>query len=299
MSFFGLDIAVSALRAQQQALSVTGHNIANAGTDGYHRQEAVFVPSTTIRTSFVVGSPQLGTGVLVQTVRRVQNTYIENQVRVQNQELGMWDFRNESLQQVEAVLGEPSDLGLSSTLDKFWNSWEELSATPDSQTARISVVQAGISLSDRIRSLYNSFQDLQARADRALVDNASEINRLAHEIADINKEITAGSDSFSQPNDLLDKRDQLIDQLSRLVPIQVNGSGGLNFMISVNGKNLIQGSHVVEVKTGSAPSGWTSLVWSDDGTAFQANGGEVSAQLAIPMMFSEGILTLSTPSPKR
>lgn len=283
MSFFGLDIAVSALRAQQQAMSVTGHNIANAGTAGYHRQEAVFVPSVTIRSSMAAGSgyPQLGTGVLVQTVRRLQDNYIDNQIRLQNRELGTWEFRNQSLQQVEAVLGEPGDLGLSSSLDKFWNSWEELASTPESLTARISVVQAGISLSERIKSLYNSFRDLQATVDKALVDNASEINRLAHEIAGINKEITSGQDSVSQPNDLLDKRDQLVNQLSKLVPIQVSGSGGLNFMISISGKNLVQGGHVVEVATGNGPSGWSSLIWSDDGTTVQANSGEVAGQISI------------------
>ena len=283
MSFFGLDIAISALRAQQQAMSVTGHNIANAGTAGYHRQEAVFVPSVTIRSSGVAGSgyPQLGTGVLVQTVRRMQDNYIENQVRHQSQELGMWDFRNQSLQQVEAVLGEPGDLGLANSLDKFWNSWEELASTPESLTARISVVQAGVSLSERIKSLYNSFRGLQSTVDKALVDNTSEINRLAHEIADINKEITSGEDSSSQPNDLLDKRDQLVGQLSKLVPIQVSGSGGLNFMISIAGKNIIQGSQVVEVATGNGPSGWSSLVWSDDGTTVQVNSGEVAGQISI------------------
>lgn len=284
MSFFGLDIALSALRAQQMAMNVTGNNIANAGTESYHRQEAVFVPSSTIRSTGTIlsgGNPQIGTGVLIQTVRRVQNTYIENQIRLQNQELGMWDYRNESLKQIEAVLGEPGNLGLSATLDKFWNSWEELASTPDSLTAKISVVQAGTSVCDRIKSLFNNFRQLQARVDTALVDNASEINRLAHEIADINKEITAGSDSVTQPNDMLDRRDQLIGQLSKLVPIQVSGSGGLSFMVSVSGKNLIQGGHVTEVALGDSPTGWTSLVWTDDGTDFVANGGEVKAQIII------------------
>ena len=282
MSFSGLDIALSALRAQQLAMNVTGNNIANAATEGYHRREAVLVPSSAVRnTGTILGNPQIGTGVLVQTIRRVQNTYIENQIRLQNQELGMWDYRNESLKQIEAVLGEPGDLGLSATLDKFWNSWEELASTPDSLTAKISVVQAGTSVCDRIKSLYNNFRQLQARVDIALVDNAGEINRLAHEIANINKEITAGSDSVSQPNDMLDRREQLIGQLSKLVPIQVSGSGGLSLMVSVSGKNLIQGGHVTEVALGNSPTGWTGLVWTDDGTDFVANGGQVKAQITI------------------
>jgi len=282
VSFSGLDIALSALRAQQLAMNVTGNNIANAATEGYHRREAVLVPSSAVRnTGTILGNPQIGTGVLVQTIRRVQNTYIENQIRLQNQELGMWDYRNESLKQIEAVLGEPGDLGLSATLDKFWNSWEELASTPDSLTAKISVVQAGTSVCDRIKSLYNNFRQLQARVDIALVDNAGEINRLAHEIANINKEITAGSDSVSQPNDMLDRREQLIGQLSKLVPIQVSGSGGLSLMVSVSGKNLIQGGHVTEVALGNSPTGWTGLVWTDDGTDFVANGGQVKAQITI------------------
>ncbi|MDI6829045.1 MAG: flagellar basal body protein, partial [Armatimonadota bacterium] len=120
MSFAGLDIAISALRAQQYALNVTGHNIANANTEGYRRQEPVFVTSNPAEGSYALGAggiPQLGTGVVIQTIRRAQTDYLDGLIRRATDQLGMWSARNEALGQIESIFCEPSSMGLASILD--------------------------------------------------------------------------------------------------------------------------------------------------------------------------------------
>ncbi len=277
MSFLGLDIAISALRANQYALNVTGHNIANAGTEGYHRQEAVFMPGTTTSggTATSAGIAQLGTGVTIQAIRRMQTAQMDGQVRSMNQFLGWYSTQSESLRQVESVFGEPGGTGLSTVLDKFWNSWEELASNPDDPSARISVVESGVSLSDRFRALRDGLYQVQVQADRAVQDAGSRINTLCHDIAAINQELIRASTGQVAPNDLLDRRDILLDELSSLARIQVYGDGGGDCIVSVGGKVLVQGTSVTELTAASGPDGWSQLTWTSDGTRFEAEGGEV------------------------
>jgi flagellar hook-associated protein 1 FlgK len=292
-SFFGLNIAVSALRAQQYAIDVTAHNIANAATPGFHRQEAVFVPGDPLTGSFAMtglGIPQLGTGVLVQTVRRMQSDYADQQVWMSNQWLGTWSFKNDSLRQVESVISEPGDLGLSTLMDQFWGSWEELSASPESLPARISVVESGVALADRTRTLYRDLRELQTSTDQGIVDNAAQINQLAHEIANINEQVRRSNADGYQPNDLMDRRGLLLDQLSQIARVQVNGASGSELIVSISGKALIQGDHVTEVSVTQGANGWSQLVWADDGSAVQVAGGELAGQLEIRDNVVEGYI---------
>jgi len=281
-SFSGLSTALSGLRVHQYAMDVVANNIANAATPGYHRQEAVIVPGLVLTGAFGIagtGIPQLGTGATVDTVRRMRSSYIDDQVRAAGNWLGEWNYRNEALKQVESVLSEPGDLGLSSMLDKFWNSWEELSASPESLTARTNVVETGVSLAQRFRSMYSDLREMQAGTDRDIVDNAEQVNRLAHEIAKINEEIRPGPAGDYQPNDLLDRRDVLIDELSRIARVQVSGAGGTDLIVSIGGKVLVQGNQVTEIVVSNGPNGWSQLTWADNGSSVVLSGGELAGQL--------------------
>ena len=278
MSFLGLDIAISALRANQYALNVTGHNIANAGTEGYHRQEAVFLPGTTTSggTSTGQGIPQLGTGVTIHEVRRLQSGQMDGQIRQMSQFLGSYSAQSDSLQQVESVFGEPGGTGLSTVLDKFWNAWEELASNPEDRSARIGVVEAGVALSDRFRTLHDSLHEVQVQADQTIQSDVSRINTLAHEIADIDRELVRTSTGVVAPNDLLDRRGILLDELSNLARIQTFGDGGGDFIVSIGGKVLVQGDHVTEIAVSTGPDGWSQLTWTGDGSDFEPEGGEIA-----------------------
>ena len=284
MSFFGLNIAVSGLRAQQIAMNVTAHNIANAGVEGYHRQEAVLVAGNPLLGAFTSsgnGSAELGTGVLIHSIRRMQSSYVDNQIRSTYNWLGSWTYKNDTLQQVESVLSEPGEFGLSASFDKFWSAWQELSVPPQSHSAKISVVQTGVALSHKIRNLYTDLRGIQARADQDLVENADQINRIAHDIAKLNEQIRVSSASGNSASDLLDQRDILLDQLSNIVKIQTNNTTNPELIVSIGGKALVQGDKVVEITVTEDAHGWSELCWSDDGSKVLVTGGQIAGQIDV------------------
>ncbi len=292
-SFFTLNLALGALRANQYALSTTAHNIANSGTEGYHRQEAVFLAGSASKQKAAttgVGVPLLGTGVIVQTIRRAQTDQIDDQVRISNQAKGQWSYRKDALAQVEALLSEPSDLGLSAAIDAFWNSWEDLAASPESQPARVAIVQGGVALAQRITTLYTDFRNTQEIADRCIVDNAGQINTIARNIAQLNERILRCPDENSVPNDLLDQRDMLLDQLSAITKFELSGGRGGGMMISIGGKNLVQGSLTSEVEITEGPHGWSRISWADNGSEVLTSGGEISGQIRIRDETIEGYI---------
>jgi flagellar hook-associated protein 1 FlgK len=191
----------------------------------------------------------------------------------------MWDSKNQALTQIETALNEPSDTGISTMLDKFWNSWQSLSSSPESVPARSSVVDSGIALAGKIQNLYSNMQTLQNETDNEISTKANDINILAKQIATLNKQITsAGTD---QSNDLLDSQDLLIDKLSQLTGISVHGTAGSNMIISVGGKALVQGSETNELETTTNASGKSTITWSNDGSELNASGGQLGGLLEV------------------
>ena len=293
MAFLDFSIAVSALRAHQYAMSVTGHNIANVNTEGYRRQEVVFTSGCPTKGMFTfegMGSPLLGTGVLVHSIRSMQADFMDNQMRSAHQWLGMWQSKDESLQRIEPLLSEPGDAGLSSVMDKFWNSWQDLAATPESLTGRIGVVESSAALADRIRTLYGNMRTLQAETDNSIVAKVKDVNQLAHEIANLDEQITRSTLGGYQPNDLLDKRDLLVENLAKIVKIESHGIAGAEMIISVGGKALVQGNHVTEIGVAEGPNGWSQPAWSDDNSAALITGGELKGLTDVRDVLIEGYI---------
>jgi flagellar hook-associated protein 1 FlgK len=281
---FALQIALSGLRAQQQAMTVTGHNIANANTKGYHRQETVFVPGNPLPEGFStagVGNTQLGTGVSVTSVKRQQSSYIDQQARTAQDLLGTWEYRREGLSQIESVFSEPGEQGLNSAMDEFWGAWSELSASPESQSAKIAVVESGISLSERITTLRQDLSNMQSQSDKDVVDNVAQINALAKDIAAISTQIKRSEANGYQPNDLLDERGNLLDQLAKIVNIQMADADGSDIMVAISGKLLIQGDLVSEIEVVPNAQGWSKAVWSGDGSDVVITGGQLAGQMQV------------------
>src|SRR5437588_12397157 len=125
-SFMGLQTALRGLRAAQLAIDTTGHNIANANTPGYSRQEADMTEGNALTipaySNVTGGGVQLGTGVDVTTISRIRNLFLDVQYRAQNSTANGASTRSSILDQVQTGLAEPSDHGLQSQLSAFWNS---------------------------------------------------------------------------------------------------------------------------------------------------------------------------------
>ena len=222
-SFYGLQTSLRGLLAQQRALDTTGHNIANASTQGYSRQEAVLAaaPATWIPQGAVQGGAgaHLGSGVDVQAYRRVRDTFLDLQYRAQATRLGEASARAEGLDRAELALAEPSDDGINKQLSEFWDAWSDLANSPDDAAARQSLVEKAGALAEAFATVDRQFELVGEQAQSeydALTAAGGEVETTAREIAALNDTIKRFVTAGDVPNDLMDQRDLLLDKLSAL-----------------------------------------------------------------------------------
>jgi flagellar hook-associated protein 1 FlgK len=227
-SFYGLQTSLRGLLAQQRALDTTGHNIANANTEGYSRQEAVMsaspalaIPAGAVETG---AGAHLGSGVDVQTYRRIRDVFLDLQYRAQNKQLGYNSTRAEQLDRAELALAEPSENGISKQLTEFWNAWSSVGNNPSNAAARTNLVQQAKGLADAIATVDGQLETVaqQAQAEfSALTASRGEVHLIAEEIAQLNGIIKSFKTAGDIPNDLMDQRDLLLDKLSGLGALSV------------------------------------------------------------------------------
>jgi len=276
-TFFGLDIGRNALQAQQRALDVTGHNIANANTEGYTRQRAVMEttkPFAMPAFNRPIGAGQIGTGVQVQEVKRLRDDFIDLQIRKESAVTSEWERRKNTLEKLEVIINEPSDAGLRTVLDQFWEAWQTLSTRPEDGSVRAAVKQRGITLTDTFNHMHRQLVDLQNDIDASLRIKVDEINNITVQIASLNEQIVKVEVSGDHANDLRDRRDLLVDQLSGLVKISTKEDQYGALTVSIGGRALVS-DQVVEKLTAVSvpPNGFAEVRWVSDGTVVSPGGG--------------------------
>jgi flagellar hook-associated protein 1 len=224
----GLQTALSGLLASQEALDVTSNNISNAQTPGYTRQTAVMEtsrPLTIQALSLVTGDgAKLGTGVGVAQITRIRNSYLDGQYRAESSTLGEASTTAEVLGQVQSSLDEPTSSGLSAQLSAFWTAWNDLANSPSSAAAREGVVTAGKNLATTLNQLSSKVEAAAGEAAsryETITGAKGEVQSDAEQIASLNNQIKLALGAGQQPNELLDRRDQLIDNLSKLAGVSV------------------------------------------------------------------------------
>jgi flagellar hook-associated protein 1 FlgK len=220
-----LNIGTRGMSAQQGAIDVTSHNIANANTDGYSRQRAI------IETTRPFGMPslnsaaepgQLGTGSQIASIQRVRDTFLDYQVRVETSTQGQYTARDTYLGNVESIFNEPSDNGISSLIGSFFNSWQTLANDAQSSNSRTIVVQQASALSDELNHTATQLANLKQNAQSNIKDDVFQINDILNQIDKLNQQIITVNVSGKTPNDLMDKRDQLLDSLSSKFNINID-----------------------------------------------------------------------------
>jgi flagellar hook-associated protein 1 FlgK len=258
-TFFGLHTALSGILAQQRALDVTTHNITNANTIGYSRQEAVLVanPGFTmpgVSTSMTPG--QIGTGVDVDSYKRVRDVFIDTQLRAQTMRQGYFAATSDGLDQVELALAEPSDTGINTLLNTFWSAWQDVSNNPENPSTRQALVQAAGNLADAFHSIDDQLTTITSQTTAQAQGTLDDVNALGGQILDLNIQIANAVATGSTPNDLYDQRDQLVDQLAKLGNVSIT-KGALDvYDVSFGGAALVTGTTAA---TTLAESDLTSL----------------------------------------
>ena len=263
-SFGGLQTALKGLLAQQRSLDVTSHNVANANTVGYSRQEAVLGASRPLRIP--AGATQdgsraeLGTGVDVLAYRRLRDQFIDLQYRAQAMRLGGLAAQVKGLDSVEVALAEPGENGISAQLAKFWSGWEDLANAPENQATRQALVENGVGLANGIAELDRQLATAAEQAAgeyTAIATAGGEVGQMASEIAKLNEAISTSLSSGAAPNDLLDRRDLLLDKLSGLAQLSVTdlGNGLIEVEFGDAAAPLVEGTTVTWPQALTTPGG--------------------------------------------
>ena len=262
-----LETGWRSLAAHQIALETTGHNIANVNTPGYSRQRVSMSP--TIPLDIVVA--QLGTGVEAGRIVRVRQESLDLQVRGQSSEHGYWESVLGAVRYAEAAFGN-EEVGLEASLRDFFAAWQDLTTGPEEMPLRAVLVSRAGALADVFNAASSSLQDVQDTLDTQLSGAVAEVNRLADEIAGLNRDVFRGELSGQTANDLRDRRDHALDELSRLVSVTWTETPGGRVDVFVGTDALVQGDAANSMSAVAGADGWLVAEWDAGGGVPSSSG---------------------------
>jgi len=283
--FYGLEIARRGLNVNKQAMQLTGHNVSNAGNEGYTRQRLVIesiYPNTKNRFGRGV---TVGAGADVTQIDQVRSQYIDRQLRDEYASLGQWDKRSEEMQFIETIFDETAETGsITTALADFYDSLGKLTTDADSEEVRTVVQQNAIKLCETFNYYSDQLTELQKSYNEAMSVSVDRINDLLTSIADYNGEIMGYELGGQKANELKDSRNMLLDELSKLVNISYEEDSSGRLSVSVDGTVLVDHTtttllEAVPDQTGvvSGEPNFYSIYYEGTTTDFAYSGGELKA----------------------
>lgn len=277
-SFAGIEIGKRSLMAQNQSIMTAGHNISNADNEGYSRQRVnlrAFDPLYRPDLTREERPGQVGQGIDVQSVTRIRDELLDIRITAQANLESYWETRDKYYSMLEKLYNEPDDISIRTTMDKFWDSWQELSVYPESQAARQAVVSRGESMVNGVKQRFIGLQGVAAMINGDIEATVKQVNDFSLQIAEINKEIIRSEAMGDYPNDLYDRRDLMVEKLSKLINITTDRRDPDEFMVHIDGHILVQGgaARTYDVVPLTDNNGYTKVVWADtQNDAFFAGG---------------------------
>ena len=266
------DIARRSLAVYQKNLDVSAHNIANSANANYSRQRAVLTSDIPEQ----VGGFVWGSGVKIADVQRAHDTLLDKQIINYNQRQSSDEKQSSILEQVEKVFAEPGDQGLSNVLDQFFNSWQELSVSPNSIPLRNSVINIAKNISSRIKGIHDDLDIVKSDTVNDFRTQVNSINMLLKDIQSFNSRIFEANAKGLEANDLMDQRDKSIEDLSKLVNISVSYDNNNIANVSVGGVFAADASFSTEFSF-SVSNNSLSLVTAVDQKSAKLTGGALNA----------------------
>ena len=249
-TFGAFETGRSALNAFRLGMQTTGHNIANMNTEGYSRQRVNFA---TVKPEDIPNVGQLGQGMYASSIERIRDEFLDFQYRDNQAALGYWEKINDLYDSIQNYIPEPSASGIRDSMDTFFINLQALQESPEDTSARRSLVESANALGGMLNGLIQNFNSYNESINLELQQSVKEANQMLHDIAALNKEIYEAETLGQNANDLRDQRDVIIDKLSKMMDISYNepltrdGIRG-EFFLSVNGRVLVQGTNVRELK---------------------------------------------------
>lgn len=275
-TFSCYNIAKTGIYASQRALEVIGHNVTNADTVGYVRQQAMLSDTK----SQVYGGKQVGTGVSVSEIRQIRSIFLDNTYRQENSSKSYWENIQSTVEDIESVLDSLSDSsGLGTVIDEFFNGWEELAKEPENGTAREAVVEYGISFTEVVNGIEEQLDQIQESLNEQIISAVSDINTIADQLAELNQLILVSEINGQNANDYRDQRNSLLDTLSGYTEIDVKELENGAVRVAIGGKSIVNGNssyHLACSSTGS-DGGFATVIWESSGLEANISDGKLSA----------------------
>jgi flagellar hook-associated protein 1 FlgK len=238
-----LSIGSSGVTAYQRALATVSNNIANVSTDGYTRQDV----SVTSNQPRLLGNSYLGTGASFDAVQRQYDAFVESNLRNSNSDLASQKPLLSYVNRLIDVMGDES-IGLTTAMNRFFESSRDLSSDPASVVTRSSFLRDAEGLSSRFQQLANQFELLDKETRQSVETDVGQINSLTQQLGLLNKQMAKHSSADNQPSELLDQRDRLLRELSGLISVKTKFEPNGAVLVSV-GDTLDQGILVQQTKT--------------------------------------------------
>jgi flagellar hook-associated protein 1 FlgK len=283
-TFSGIEIGKRAVVAHQQALNTTGHNLSNASTEGYSRQrvefsafEPIYLPGLNREET----PGQIGQGTVVERIQRMRDQLLDQRVIAQASGEGYWTSRDPYVRMMEQLYLEVGDNSLRTQMDSFWDAWQELSIYPADAAPRQAVVERGKTLMDSIHQRFSGLKGLQDMAEEDIRLTVGRVNDLSKQIAALNRDIQKIQAQGDNPNDLLDRRDLLVDKLSSIIDVTVDSRDPDEYMIHTAGYILVQGKigRQFSLVQGVETDGRSQIIWEETRDNAYFHGGSLAALL--------------------
>jgi flagellar hook-associated protein 1 len=274
-----LNIAAGALQADQGAISTTANNIANADTPGYSRQ----VPDLEESPPVQLSSLTFGTGVELQKVTSLRDSVLDLRVNQETQQQGQLESFLSSMQQVQGLFNETNGGGLQSDLTAFFSSLSQLATTPTDLNTRQAVLTAAQNLSNAFNQASTNLSIVQNGVNQSVSQSVGQINSLTSQIAAINTQVTAATESGQNPGPFVDQRQQLINQLSNLVDVsEIDAGNGSLTLTTSSGAPLVVGGQGFQLTTQTNPStGFLDVFSQGTDITSRITSGQLGGQIQV------------------
>lgn len=211
-----LNIAKDALLTQQHAINVVSHNIANVSTEGYSRQ----ISMITAKDAAPFAGLLFGRGVQMGNIESVTNAFIENRLHTATSNLSMMTEKETYMNVIENIFNETSESSISNQFNQFWNSWNDLNNNPSGMPERTILLEYGTLLAESLQKSSNDLSSLSRELNNSIGAGVNNVNQILEQIANVNSEILVVKFTGT-PNDLIDKRNSLVNNLSEYMDINI------------------------------------------------------------------------------
>ncbi|WP_196599971.1 flagellar hook-associated protein FlgK [Pectinatus frisingensis] len=283
-TFSGLNTVFSGLQAHQLGLDTVGQNLSNDSTEGYSRQSVNLVATAALTQNTLYGTGYVGSGVTAASITRARDIFADKNYWKENATNSYYTQCQNNYTVVENVFNDSevssTDVGLKSSINSFWSAWQKLGTAASTSADRVNVRDTAVTMADKIKTMASDMQSQISTNYGQLQSDVDSVNTITSQIAALNKNIVQLEANGGSANDLRDQRDELVDNLSKYLKVNVSEKSNGAYTISCDGSNMVDEGNSTDLTLqaeNNSDYGITdyTLTFKDTGAIFNPSDGEI------------------------